>query len=116
MSIWILYTSEYPSSIDFGSNPIYLQIIDEKSLIKTYQNEIRSLKEELEQFSTDIATVPESKHTRGNDVILEQKVRVRRLYSFFSTVPGPAISVIIIVVQVKYPSQLDIFSLQVMSS
>ncbi|KAI3747169.1 hypothetical protein L6452_09618 [Arctium lappa] len=50
------------------------KIIDEKSLIKTYQNEIRSLKEELEQFMTDIATVPESKHTGGNDVILKQKL------------------------------------------
>ncbi|KVI08395.1 Kinesin, motor domain-containing protein [Cynara cardunculus var. scolymus] len=50
------------------------KIVDEKSLIKTYQNEIRSLKEELEQFTTDIATVPETKHTGGNDVFLKQKL------------------------------------------
>lgn len=58
-----------------GSNPINLQIIDEKSLIKKYQNEIRSLKEELEQLKRGIVTVPQLKNTGGDDlVVLKQKV------------------------------------------
>ncbi|KAL4560723.1 hypothetical protein LXL04_032877 [Taraxacum kok-saghyz] len=37
------------------------KIIDEKSLIKKYQNEIRSLKEELEQIKTGVVTLPQLK-------------------------------------------------------
>ncbi|KAF2289526.1 hypothetical protein GH714_036839 [Hevea brasiliensis] len=37
------------------------KIIDEKSLIKKYQNEIRTLKEELEQLKKGIVTVPQLK-------------------------------------------------------
>nr|XP_048321339.1 kinesin-like protein KIN-7K, chloroplastic isoform X2 [Ziziphus jujuba var. spinosa] len=46
------------------------KIIDEKSLIKKYQNEIRSLKEELEQLKRGIVTVPQLKDTGENDIIL----------------------------------------------
>ena len=52
-----------------------LQIIDEKSLIKKYQHEIRTLKEELEQLKRGIVTIPQLKRTEGDDiVILKQKV------------------------------------------
>ncbi|XP_071690452.1 kinesin-like protein KIN-7K, chloroplastic [Rutidosis leptorrhynchoides] len=51
------------------------KIVDEKSLIKKYQNEIRSLKEELDQLKSGIITVPQLKHTGGDDiVILKQKL------------------------------------------
>ncbi|KAI3677030.1 hypothetical protein L1987_86648 [Smallanthus sonchifolius] len=51
------------------------KIVDEKSLIKKYQNEIRSLKEELEQLKGGILTVPQLKHGGGDDiVILKQKL------------------------------------------
>ncbi|KAM7530183.1 hypothetical protein LguiB_033593 [Lonicera macranthoides] len=51
------------------------KIIDEKSLIKKYQNEIRSLKEELEQLKRGIVTVPQLKNTGGDDlVVLKQKL------------------------------------------
>ncbi|KAI3743311.1 hypothetical protein L1987_61018 [Smallanthus sonchifolius] len=51
------------------------KIVDEKSLIKKYQNEIRSLKEELEQLKGGILTVPQLKHSGGDDiVILKQKL------------------------------------------
>lgn len=53
------------------------QIIDEKSLIKKYQNEIRSLKEELEQLKRGIVTLPQLKDAGGDDiVILKQKVHL----------------------------------------
>ncbi|KAG2686893.1 hypothetical protein I3843_09G028200 [Carya illinoinensis] len=51
------------------------KIIDEKSLIKKYQNEIRSLKEELEQLKRGIVTVPQLKDTEEDDlVVLKQKL------------------------------------------
>ncbi|KAK1367418.1 kinesin-like protein KIN-7K, chloroplastic [Heracleum sosnowskyi] len=51
------------------------KIIDEKSLIKKYQHEIRTLKEELEQLKRGIITIPQLKHTEGDDiVILKQKL------------------------------------------
>ncbi|KAI3696879.1 hypothetical protein L6452_29472 [Arctium lappa] len=51
------------------------KIIDEKSLIKKYQNEIRSLKEELEQLKRGIVTIPQLKHTGSDDiVIIKQKL------------------------------------------
>ncbi|KAH7854696.1 hypothetical protein Vadar_016880 [Vaccinium darrowii] len=51
------------------------KIIDEKSLIKKYQNEIRSLKEELEQLKRGIVTLPQLKDAGGDDiVILRQKL------------------------------------------
>lgn len=63
-----------------SSKPMNLQIIDEKSLIKKYQNEIRSLKEELEQLKRGIVTIPQLKHTGGDDiVILKQKVPCSQL-------------------------------------
>ncbi|XP_044500590.1 kinesin-like protein KIN-7K, chloroplastic isoform X2 [Mangifera indica] len=46
------------------------KIIDEKSLIKKYQNEIRSLKEELEQLKRGIETVPQVKDIGGDDIVL----------------------------------------------
>lgn len=49
-----------------------MQIIDEKSLIKTYQNEIRSLKEELDELEREIVTVPQLKHTGAKDALLSQ--------------------------------------------
>lgn len=52
-----------------------LQIIDEKSLIKKYQNEIRCLKEELEHLKRGIVTIPQLKDTgEGDIVLLKQKV------------------------------------------
>ncbi|KAM0065428.1 putative plus-end-directed kinesin ATPase [Helianthus debilis subsp. tardiflorus] len=49
------------------------KIIDEKSLIKKYQNEIRSLKEELEQLKGGVITVPQLKHG-GGDELAKQKL------------------------------------------
>ncbi|XP_050382465.1 kinesin-like protein KIN-7K, chloroplastic isoform X2 [Argentina anserina] len=46
------------------------KIIDEKSLIKKYQNEIRNLKEELEQLKKGIVTVPQLKDASENDILL----------------------------------------------
>lgn len=55
--------------------PVYVQIIDEKSLIKKYQNEIRSLKEELEQLRSGIVTIPRLRDSeQDNLVFLKQKV------------------------------------------
>lgn len=52
-----------------------MQIIDEKSLIKKYQNEIRCLKEELEQLKRGIVTVPQMKDSEEDDIVrLKQKV------------------------------------------
>ena len=59
------------------SNLIKLQIIDEKSLIKKYQYEIRQLKEELEQLKQGIKPVSQLKDISGDDidiVLLKQKV------------------------------------------
>lgn len=59
-----------------------LQIIDEKSLIKKYQNEIRLLKEELEQLKRGIVTVPQLTDPQLTDigedniVLLKQKVSI----------------------------------------
>lgn len=68
------------------------QIIDEKSLIKKYQNEIRSLKEELEQLKRGIVTLPQLKDAGGEDiVILKQKVLlyyVFDLWLFLSLMVG----------------------------
>ncbi|KAA8518315.1 hypothetical protein F0562_015802 [Nyssa sinensis] len=46
------------------------KIIDEKSLIKKYQNEIRCLKEELEQLKRGIVTIPQLKDIGENDIVL----------------------------------------------
>ncbi|XWS66479.1 hypothetical protein CRYUN_Cryun05aG0203100 [Craigia yunnanensis] len=46
------------------------KIIDEKSLIKKYQNEIRSLKEELEQLKRGIITIPQLKDIGEDDIVL----------------------------------------------
>ncbi|KDP34477.1 hypothetical protein JCGZ_12760 [Jatropha curcas] len=46
------------------------KIIDEKSLIKKYQNEIRCLKEELEQLKRGIVTVPQLKDMVEDDIVL----------------------------------------------
>ncbi|XP_050227207.1 kinesin-like protein KIN-7K, chloroplastic isoform X2 [Mercurialis annua] len=51
------------------------KIIDEKSLIKKYQNEIRCLREELEQLKRGIVTVPQLKDMGEDDfVLLKQKL------------------------------------------
>ncbi|XP_009764093.1 kinesin-like protein KIN-7K, chloroplastic isoform X2 [Nicotiana tabacum] len=50
------------------------KIIDEKSLIKKYQNEIRRLKEELEQLKKGIVTVPQMKDSGEDLVLLKQKL------------------------------------------
>ncbi|KAJ8528563.1 hypothetical protein K7X08_037234 [Anisodus acutangulus] len=50
------------------------KIIDEKSLIKKYQNEIRRLKEELEQLKRGILTVPQMKDSGKDLVLLKQKL------------------------------------------
>ncbi|KAM0949160.1 putative plus-end-directed kinesin ATPase [Dioscorea sansibarensis] len=46
------------------------KIIDEKSLIKKYQTEIRSLKEELEQLKRGIVSYPPLKDNGENDIVL----------------------------------------------
>ncbi|XVE96146.1 hypothetical protein REPUB_Repub02eG0196300 [Reevesia pubescens] len=46
------------------------KIIDEKSLIKKYQNEIRCLKEELEQLKRGIVTIPQLKDIGEEDIVL----------------------------------------------
>ncbi|XP_031496961.1 kinesin-like protein KIN-7D, chloroplastic isoform X2 [Nymphaea colorata] len=46
------------------------KIIDEQSLIKKYQNEIRSLKEELEQLKRGIVNVPSLKDPGQEDIVL----------------------------------------------
>ncbi|KAJ8900102.1 hypothetical protein K2173_024218 [Erythroxylum novogranatense] len=46
------------------------KIIDEKSLIKKYQNEIRCLKEELEQLKRGIVMVPQLKEIVEDDIVL----------------------------------------------
>lgn len=52
-----------------------VQIIDEKSLIKKYQYEIRCLKEELEQLKRGTITVPQNKDSPDGDILLlKQKV------------------------------------------
>lgn len=54
-----------------------MQIVDEKSLIKKYQNEIRTLKEELEQLKRGIIIVPQLKDIGEDDlVLLKQKVQL----------------------------------------
>ncbi|GAB2295466.1 Kinesin-like protein KIN-7D, chloroplastic [Dionaea muscipula] len=51
------------------------KIIDEKSLIKKYQNEIRTLKEELEKLRSGIVTIPHLKDTGEEDIVrLKQKL------------------------------------------
>ncbi|KAL8142885.1 hypothetical protein V2J09_015917 [Rumex salicifolius] len=51
------------------------KIMDEKSLIKKYQNEIRMLKEELEQLKKGIVTIPQVKDIGEEDlVLLKQKL------------------------------------------
>ncbi|CAA0401084.1 unnamed protein product [Arabidopsis thaliana] len=53
------------------------KIIDEKSLIKKYQHEIRQLKEELEQLKQGIKPVSQLKDISGDDidiVLLKQKL------------------------------------------
>ncbi|CAN8259665.1 unnamed protein product [Cochlearia groenlandica] len=46
------------------------KIIDEKSLIKKYQHEIRQLKEELELLKQDIVPVPQLKDISTDDIVL----------------------------------------------
>ncbi|CAN8298455.1 unnamed protein product [Cochlearia groenlandica] len=46
------------------------KIIDEKSLIKKYQHEIRQLKEELEQFKQGIKPVSQLKNISEDDIVL----------------------------------------------
>ncbi|VFQ59269.1 unnamed protein product [Cuscuta campestris] len=50
------------------------KIIDEKSLIKKYQNEILRLKEELEQLKKGIVTIPQVKDNGEDIVLLKQKL------------------------------------------
>lgn len=60
-----------------------MQIIDEKSLIKKYQNEIRRLKEELEQLKKGIVTIPEVKDNGREDIVLlKQKVYQELVLAF----------------------------------
>lgn len=48
-----------------------LQIMDEKSLIKKYQNEIRQLKEELDQLKRGVLC---GTPLKDNDILWKQKV------------------------------------------
>lgn len=59
-----------------------MQIIDEKSLIKKYQNEIYRLKEELEQLKRGIVTGTPLKDTGEDDIVLlKQKVNITSRHS-----------------------------------
>lgn len=62
---------------------MFSQIIDEKSLIKKYQNEIRCLKEELEQLKRGMVVVPQLQDA-GGDNILTVKQKVELIIPFFS--------------------------------
>ncbi|XP_073045805.1 LOW QUALITY PROTEIN: kinesin-like protein KIN-7K, chloroplastic [Primulina eburnea] len=50
------------------------KVLTEKSLIKKYQNEIRCLKEELEQLKQGIVTVPPKKGGGDDILLLKQKL------------------------------------------
>ena len=66
---------------------ICMQIIDEKSLIKKYQNEIRLLKEELEQLKKGIV-----KGSGGEDIVLlKQKVCMQHVFNSAHGFPGTII-------------------------
>jgi centromeric protein E len=52
----------------------YLQIMDEKSLIKKYQKEIQILKNELEQVKKGVAENPYFTDSHENLVSLKQQV------------------------------------------
>lgn len=59
-----------------------MQIVDEKSLIKKYQNEIRSLKEELEKLKQGFLTVTPFKDVGEDDIVLlKQKVWLKKIDS-----------------------------------
>lgn len=59
-----------------------MQIIDEKSLIKKYQNEIRRLKDELDQLKRGIVSGTPLKDSGGDDIVL-LKQKVENLHLFF---------------------------------
>lgn len=59
-----------------------MQIIDEKSLIKKYQNEIRRLKDELDQLKRGIISGTPLKDSGGDDIVL-LKQKVENLLLFF---------------------------------
>ncbi|KAG8501236.1 hypothetical protein CXB51_003343 [Gossypium anomalum] len=64
------------------------KIIDEKSLIKKYQNEIRSLKEELEQLKRGIVSIPQLKDIGEDDIVrLKQKVKREMNHLLTLTIP-----------------------------
>ncbi|MBA0752464.1 hypothetical protein Gogos_001297 [Gossypium gossypioides] len=64
------------------------KIIDEKSLIKKYQNEIRSLKEELEQLKRGIVSIPQLKDIGEDDIVLlKQKVKRETNHLLTLTIP-----------------------------
>ncbi|KAD5803317.1 hypothetical protein E3N88_14677 [Mikania micrantha] len=52
---------------------IEIQIVYEKSLIKKYQNEIRSLKGKLEELKEGILTVSQMKHSLGDDIVVHKQ-------------------------------------------
>jgi centromeric protein E len=56
--------------LDMSDMSLCSQIIDEKSLIKKYQTEIRRLNEELEQLKMGIITGTPSKDTGEDNMIL----------------------------------------------
>ena len=72
---FFLYSNTVASLVVGNNILLTLQIVDEKSLIKKYQNEIRSLKEELEQLKSGTEIVPQLKNSNKADlVLLKQKV------------------------------------------
>ncbi|KAI3822724.1 hypothetical protein L1987_10321 [Smallanthus sonchifolius] len=71
------YSEETHNTLKFAHRAKHIEIqaaqnriIDEKSLIKKYQNEIRSLKEELEQLKSGIVVVPQFQDNGGDDIVL----------------------------------------------
>ena len=72
----LYYQCLWGSSDTFSCISIHvLQIIDEKSLIKKYQNEIRRLKEELEKLKMGIICGTPTKDAEEDHIILwKQKV------------------------------------------
>ena len=75
MSLQVGFIAAIVPVDSLGTKTVSSQIIDEKSLIKKYQNEIRSLKEELDQLKRGIVTLPQLKDDgEDNIVLLKQKV------------------------------------------
>ncbi|KAL8204808.1 hypothetical protein R6Q57_010431 [Mikania cordata] len=67
-------SEETHNTLKFAHRAKHIEIqIVEKSLIKKYQNEIRSLKGKLEELKEGILTVSQMKHSRGDDIVVHKQ-------------------------------------------